>query len=172
MTEEEKNERKEEAFKIVNKIKQTTNIFIPGNAELKGKLIAELERIIKIDTQEKVKKASNCPILFVGDVYKAMLAGCYAHCVRKVEFVANLLPKRLEETWIKYGGDINEFEEIKSLKQPCEMLSEAEGRFIYKDCFGQPIEKIWYADDPAYCHTSLLYPNWYAYTQHTGIQNW
>ncbi|MEK6636085.1 MAG: hypothetical protein AABY38_06965 [Planctomycetota bacterium] len=162
-TPEEKNKFREKASEIVKKImlkpsmleSPTNNIFMPENAELKGKLIAELESIIEIDTQEKVKKASNYPILFVGDASKATLAGCYAHCVRKVEFVANRFSKKLEEGWIKYGGNINEFEELKSTKQSCEMLSEVEGEFIYKDCFGQPIEKIWYADDPA-----------------TGIKNW
>lgn len=71
--------------------------------------------------------------------------GCYAHCVRKVEFTLNLLPERLEEALIKQGMDISE--DFKKTRQTCKDLSEIEGEFIFKDCFGQPIEKLWYEDD-------------------------
>ncbi len=167
---EEKNGFKEKAFEIVKEIKGTDNIFLAKNAELKAKLIAELESIVTIDIQEKVKKTLTRPILFVGDVYKSMLAGCYAHCVRKVEFQLNLLPKRLDEFSIKhFGNPVEDFEEVR---QTSKDLSEIEGEFIFKDCFGQPIEKLWYGDDPAYCHASILNPNWSTYTQNTGIKNW
>lgn len=170
MTEEEKNKLKEKAFEIVKELKGTNNIFLPKNAELKGKLIAELESIVTFDIQKKVKKTLNRPILFVGDVYKSMLAGCYAHCVRKVEFTMNLITKRLDEFSIKHFG--NPVENFEMVRQTYKDLSEIEGEFIFKDCFGQPIEKLWYGDDPAYCHTSVLNPNRYTYTQHTGIKNW
>lgn len=170
MTEEEKNERKEKAFEIVNEIKGTDNIFLPKNAELKGKLIAELKRIVPINIQEKVKKTLNRPILFVGDVCKSMLAGCYAHCVRKVEFTLALVPKRLDELSIKHFG--NPVENIETARQVTKDVSKIEGKFIFKDCFGQPLEKLWHGDDPDYCHASILNPNRNVYTQNTGIKNW
>ncbi|HHT9112198.1 MAG: hypothetical protein HZA47_04890 [Planctomycetes bacterium] len=170
MIEEEKNEFKEKAFEIVKEIKRTDNIFLQKNAKLKGKLIAELESIVTIDIQEKVKKTLTRPILFVGDVYKSMLAGCYAHCVRKVEFTLTLPPKRLDELSIKHSGNpVKNFEMVRQMSKD---LSEIEGEFIFKDCFGQPIEKLWYGDDPAYCHASVLNSNWNTYTQNTGIKNW
>ena len=167
---EEKNKLKEKAFEIVKKLKGMNNIFLPQNKKLKSKLIAELESIVPIDTQEKVENTLNRPILFVGDVYKSMLAGCYAHCVRKVVFALNLFQERLEEASIKHCGYI--IENFEMTKQTMKDLSEIEGEFIFKDCFGQPIEKLWYGDDPAYCHASVFNPNRNAYTQNTGIKNW